>query len=370
MSIIRVGVLFGGRSGEYEVSLLSAASVIEELRKNKKYEVLPIAITREGRWICFTDAEILLCRRQKARLNNYKNVGSNPVLVPLITRNSLKIRKHSIEVDIIFPVMHGIFGEDGTIQGLLEIADIPYVGASVLGSAAGMDKDVMKRLFREAGLPTVKHIRIYRHQWNQNRKRVSRIISEALRYPVFVKPANSGSSLGITKVREPKELGAAVDEAVRFDKKIVIEESVGGKSSKAREIECSVIGNDKPIASLPGEIVPEREFYDYQAKYHDQRSMLLIPAPLTKAQKKKVMHMAVEAFLAVEGCGLGRIDFLMDPLSKSIFINEINTMPGFTPISMYPKLWAASGISYGNLLDRLIRLGFERYHDKKNVYCP
>jgi D-alanine-D-alanine ligase len=268
-------------------------------------------------------------------------------------------------VDVIFPVLHGTFGEDGTIQGLLELADMPYVGAGVLGSAAGMDKDIMKSLFRAAGLPMVKHVTILRAEWEANPKKVEKLVASKLKYPVFVKPANLGSSVGISKAHNRKELGPAIQEAAKFDRKIVIEQGVGGKKHKAREIECSVLGNDRPEASIPGEIVPSKEFYDYDAKYLDEGSELIIPARLTKAETRKVRQLAIAAFKAVNCSGLARVDFLMGPITRKIYVNEINTMPGFTAISMYPKLWAASGLSYPQLIERLIQLGMERYQDKK-----
>jgi len=265
--------------------------------------------------------------------------------------------------------LHGTFGEDGTIQGLLELADIPYVGAGVLGSAAGMDKDIMKSLFIAAGIPIVKHVTILRSDWEKNAKKVEKRVGSKLKYPVFVKPANLGSSVGISKAHDRKELGPAIEEAAKFDRKIVIEQGVGGKKQKAREIECSVLGNDEPVASLPGEIVPGKEFYDYTAKYLDEGSQLIIPAKLSKAETKKVQELAVRAFKAVDCSGLARVDFLMDPGSgnktRKIYLNEINTMPGFTAISMYPKLWAASGLAYPELISRLIDLGLERHGDKK-----
>jgi D-alanine-D-alanine ligase len=262
-------------------------------------------------------------------------------------------------------VLHGTFGEDGTIQGLLELADIPYVGAGVLGSAAGMDKDIMKSLFIAAGIPIVRHVTILRSAWEKDPKKIEKLVSSKLKYPVFVKPANLGSSVGISKAHDRRELGSAIEEAARFDRKIVIEEGVGGKKQKAREIECSVLGNDEAQASIPGEIVPIKEFYDYNAKYVDEGSKLIIPAKLTKAQTRKVQEMAVQAFKAVDCSGLARVDFLMDPKNGKIFLNEINTMPGFTSISMYPKLWAASGLEYSDLIDRLIQLAIERHEDKK-----
>jgi D-alanine-D-alanine ligase len=386
MKKIRVGVLFGGRSGEHEVSLLSAASVLEAIDK-AKYEVVPIGITKEGRWISSSHAERLL---HGAPLHEPRHLRAGDpettppaavlakgeaIVVPPVPGHELapfeadtphrRLEDRAIDVDIIFPVLHGTFGEDGTIQGLLELADIPYVGAGVLGSAAGMDKDIMKRLFRDARLPIVKHVTVLRSRWEEDPQGVRRQIEKVLKYPVFVKPANLGSSVGITKVHARAELAAAMNDAAQFDRKIVVEAGVGGKRGKAREIECSVLGNDDPIASVPGEVIPCKEFYDYDAKYLDEGSQLLIPAPLPKSQLKKVQQLAVRAFLAVDASGLGRVDFLMDPTTKKIYVNEINTMPGFTAISMYPKLWAASGISYPELIDRLIQLGSQRHEEKK-----
>jgi D-alanine-D-alanine ligase len=390
MKKLRVGVLFGGRSGEHEVSLLSAASVLNAIDKSK-YEVVPIGITKEGRWVTAAHAERLLRGKQvdppeprhlragdpeatstAAVLARGEGVVVPPMpgenhssLIPFETdARDLRAAINPVDVDIIFPVLHGTFGEDGTIQGLLELADIAYVGAGVLGSAAGMDKDVMKRLFRDARLPIVKHVTILRSSWREQPKKVGKQIEEKLKYPVFVKPANLGSSVGISKVHDSTELPAAMDEAARFDRKLVIEEGVGGKA-KAREIECSVLGNDKPIASIAGEVVPIKEFYDYNAKYLEEGSELIIPAKLGKAKLKELQQLAVSAFQAVECAGLARVDFLMDPRSQKIYVNEINTLPGFTSISMYPKLWAASGIPYADLIDRLIQLGLERHAEKK-----
>ncbi len=280
-------------------------------------------------------------------------------------RIEVRAAVNPVDVDIIFPVLHGTFGEDGTIQGLLELADIAYVGAGVLGSAAGMDKDVMKRLFRDAGLPIVKHVTVLRTTWREQPKKVRKQIESALKYPVFVKPANLGSSVGISKVHNASELPAAMDEAARFDRKLVVEQGVGGKKVKPREIECSVLGNDTPIASVAGEIVPIKEFYDYSAKYLVEGSESIIPAKIGKAKQKEVQRLAIAAFQAVDCSGLARVDFLMDPRSGKMYVNEINTMPGFTSISMYPKMWAATGIAYSELMDRLIQLGLERHGEKK-----
>jgi D-alanine-D-alanine ligase len=390
MNKLRIGVLFGGRSGEHEVSLLSAASVLNAIDK-EKYEVVPIGITKDGRWLTSESAQNLLTGKlvlepRHLRAGDPQNTESAAVLArgeavvvppePVNRQSGLmpfqtdaaQLRRASdraINVDVIFPVLHGTFGEDGTIQGLLELADIPYVGAGVLGSAAGMDKDIMKSLFLAVGIAIVKHVTILRSDWEKDPKKVEKLVSSKLKYPVFVKPANLGSSVGISKAHNRKELSPAIEEAAKFDRKIVIEQGVGGNKAKAREIECSVLGNDEVSASIPGEIVPVKEFYDYNAKYLEEGSQLIIPAKLTKAQTKKVQEMAIAAFKAVDCSGLARVDFLMDPKTGKMYLNEINTMPGFTSISMYPKLWAASGLEYSDLIDRLIQLGIERHADKK-----
>jgi D-alanine-D-alanine ligase len=391
MKKLRVGVLFGGRSGEHEVSLLSAASVLNAIDK-KKFDVVPIGITKEGQWVTAAHADRLLKGHAPERAEASHLRAGDPettsaaavlakgegvvvppmpgenhsALVPFQTQSSELHAAHSaIDVEVIFPVLHGTFGEDGTIQGLLELADIAYVGAGVLGSAAGMDKDVMKRLFRDARLPIVKHVTVLRSAWREQPKKVRQQIERALKYPVFVKPANLGSSVGISKVHDSSELAAAMDEAARYDRKLVIEQGVGGAKGKAREIECSVLGNDAPIASVPGEIIPIKEFYDYSAKYLVEGSEAIIPAKLPKAKQKEVQRLAVAAFQAVDCAGMARVDFLMDPRSGKMYVNEINTIPGFTSISMYPKMWAATGIDYPELMERLIQLGLERHAEKK-----
>jgi D-alanine-D-alanine ligase len=397
---LRVGILFGGRSGEHEISLLSAASVLNAIDKGK-YDVVPIGITKDGLWVTAGHAEALLQGKQQPRALRAGDPettssaavlaqGSAIVIPPVPAKTSpaslapfqtdapfqtgaaemsRRWTDRSIQVDVIFPVLHGTFGEDGTIQGLLELADIAYVGAGVLGSACGMDKHIMKELFRAAGLPLVKHVTMLRSDWELSPAKAQRLIESKLKYPVFVKPANLGSSVGISKVRNRAELAPAMNEAARYDRKLVIEQGVGGKKKKAREIECSVLGNEKPAASIAGEIVPATEFYDYGAKYLDEGSQLIIPAKLTKTQSKQVQELAVKAFQAVDCSGLARVDFLMDPISKKFYVNEINTMPGFTAISMYPKLWAASGLPYPELIDKLIQLGIERHNEKKrNLY--
>jgi D-alanine-D-alanine ligase len=392
MKKIRVGILFGGRSGEHEVSLLSAASVLQAIDR-KKYEVVPIGITREGRWVTASHAELLLVGKgDSAKHLRAGDPEATPaaailrrgesVLVPPVPSQALvpfereasaiasSNSDHVLSVDVIFPVLHGTFGEDGTIQGLFELAGLAYVGSGVLGSATGMDKDVMKRLFASVKLPMVRHVTFRRDEWKQAPKRIRACIESALRYPVFVKPANLGSSVGISKVHNSKELGPAIETAAQFDRKIVVEQGVGGQRGKARELEVAVLGNDAPEASVVGEVVPGKEFYDYEAKYLSEGSDLIVPAKLTRTQTKQVREMAIAAFRACDCAGLARVDFLMQPGPRGrIFVNEINTLPGFTSISMYPRLWAASGVPYPKLIDRLIRLAMERRADQdRNRY--
>ncbi|MEO6119919.1 MAG: D-alanine--D-alanine ligase family protein [Terriglobales bacterium] len=384
MAKLKVGILFGGRSGEHEVSLLSAASVLNAIDKSK-FEVVPIGITKAGQWVTAAHAERLL--RGAAPPETHLRAGDpaatpgasilargEAMIVPPMPNAESLVPFSSaaspsgaipIHVDVVFPVLHGTFGEDGTIQGLLELADIPYVGAGVLGSAVGMDKDVMKKLFLAASLPLVKHVTILRTEWEREPRKVRRRLENELKYPFFVKPANLGSSVGISKVHDKSELAPAMDLAAGYDRKLVIEQGVGGKKAKARELEVSVLGNDSPEASAPGEIVPSAEFYDYAAKYLDEGSQLMIPAKLTKSETKRIQQLAIAAFRAVDCSGLARVDFLMDAKSKKLYVNEINTMPGFTAISMYPKLWAASGLAYPQLITRLIELALERHAEKK-----
>ena len=378
---IRLGVLFGGRSGEHEVSLTSAAAVMKALDP-EKYELVPVGITPEGRWRVGSKALGLLAgaagdnlAQRTAPLQTVLEEGravtpsvdpTGPKLLP-IAKSSAAVNSRP-EVDVIFPVLHGTFGEDGTIQGLLELADVPYVGAGVLASAAGMDKDVMKRLFRDAGLPVVPWEMVLRREWEDDPAGVRRKIQKRLRFPLFVKPANLGSSVGITKVHSPEEFQAGMDLAAQYDRKILVEKAVD-----AREIECAVLGNDQPEASLPGEIVPVNEFYDYEAKYIKEGSKLLIPARLSRRQIKRVQDLAVRAFKAIDGAGMGRVDFLLDRKNGKLFLLEINTIPGFTSISMYPKLWEATGVPYSKLLDRLVELALDRHRDKLRTrydYAP
>ncbi|HEY0162070.1 MAG TPA: D-alanine--D-alanine ligase family protein [Edaphobacter sp.] len=351
----RIGILFGGRSGEHEVSLLSAASILKAIDK-RKYEVVPIGITKEGRWVTGDNAQALLTGQPLSAAKKSEPIALSPV------------PNEGLDLDVIFPVLHGTFGEDGTIQGLFELADLAYVGSGVLGSSAGMDKVAMKQLFAAAGLPQTPWISLLRSEWRANPRACTKKIEAALKYPVFVKPANLGSSVGISKVHDRSELARAMNEAASFDRKLIIEQGVGGPGAKPRELEVAVLGNDTPEASVVGEIVPGAEFYDYEAKYVSDSSVPIIPAKLTVAESKQIRQMAVAAFKACDCAGLSRVDFLMEPAKKGkkarIFLNEINTLPGFTSISMYPKLWGATGLPYKKLIDRLIELAVERHVEK------
>jgi D-alanine-D-alanine ligase len=377
---LRVGILFGGRSGEHEVSLLSAASVLKAIDR-RKFNVVPIGITKQGRWLAAGEAHNLLEGNDSAIARRLRagdpaaTPGAKllhegiPTLLapePAVHGGSLAAQAgRAANLDVVFPVLHGTFGEDGTIQGLFELAGIAYVGSGVLGSSAGMDKDVMKRLFVQAGLAIVPHVTLLRADWEKSPRKSIAQVEVALRYPVFVKPANLGSSVGISKAHDRRELGPALDLAARYDRKLVVEQGVGGKKAKARELEVAVLGNDSPQASVVGEIIPGKEFYDYEAKYLSEGSVPVIPAKLTRAQTKQVREMAVAAFRACDLSGLARVDFLMEPGARGrIFVNEVNTMPGFTQISMYPKLWEATGIKYRDLITRLIELALERQQEK------
>ncbi|MGH9863744.1 MAG: D-alanine--D-alanine ligase family protein [Candidatus Acidiferrales bacterium] len=361
---LRVGVLFGGRSGEHEVSLVSAASVMRGLDP-EKYDVVPIGITKQGRWV-LPRGRLGLASLSHGQLRSALTNGSGVVLPAEPASGSLMpaqpaevLAPESLRLDVVFPVLHGTFGEDGTVQGLLELAALPYVGAGVLGSALGMDKEVQKRLFLQAGLPATKHVCLRHHEWQANRRAVVTAVRRCLRYPLFVKPANLGSSVGISKVHRAGELAAGVEHAFEFDSKILIEQGIAG-----REIEVSVLGNEEPRASAPGEVIPAREFYDYTAKYLEDSTRFIVPAPLTARQRRRFQELAVAAFRALECEGMARVDFLLAGRTGAIYINEVNTIPGFTAISMYPKLWEASGVPYGELLDRLIELARARHREK------
>jgi D-alanine-D-alanine ligase len=377
---LRVGILFGGRSGEHEVSLLSAASILSAIDRSK-FDVVPIGITREGRWLAAADAHSLLEGTHPASARHLRagdpeatpgarllHEGIPTLLAPEPRSSAALVQSQEKSLDVVFPVLHGTFGEDGTIQGLLELAGIAYVGSGVLGSSAGMDKDAMKRLFAQARLPIVKHVTLLRRDWEQSPRKAIAAVEAALRYPVFVKPANLGSSVGISKAHDRKELGPALTLAAKYDRKLVVEEGVGGPRAKARELEVAVLGNDDPKASVVGEIIPGKEFYDYEAKYLSEGSVPIIPAKLTLAQSTQIRTMAIQAFKACDLAGLARVDFLMEPGGRRrIYLNEVNTLPGFTQISMYPKLWEATGIPYRDLITRLIELALERQQEKNRT---
>ncbi len=359
----RVGVLFGGRSGEHEVSLASAKNVMASLTE-AGHQVIPLGITRSGHWITDEDALAQLTAASHALADGEtisatpKDTESGWALIPKGQGDA-----QLSQVDVFFPVLHGPFGEDGTVQGLLELANIPYVGCGVLASAVGMDKILCKQVFAAAGLSQSPYELVLRSTWRQDPQGVLAQVERALGYPVFVKPANLGSSIGISRAADATGLTRALDLAARYDRRLLVEKAV----ANVREIEVSVLGNDDPIASVPGEILPGNEFYDYAAKYLDDNSGLIVPAQLSKAESDQIRQMAIKAFQAIDGAGLARIDFLMDGQDREIYINEINTLPGFTPISMYPKLWAATGLSYAELVDRLVQLALERHADRQQT---
>jgi len=378
---LRVGVLYGGRSGEHEVSLASAAAVFANLDRTK-FEPVAIRIDKEGRWAladrpptATSAGEVI----EQARLEAARSTRGGRE-VHLVARPSeetiLSIDRKAgrgddlgqaivtgLNIDVIFPVLHGPYGEDGTIQGLLELANVPYVGAGVLASAVGMDKAVMKVVFSARDLPVCPYRVVMRHEWERRRSEIGAELEQALGFPMFVKPANLGSSVGISKAKEQGSLADAMDLAGTFDRKIVVEAAV----PNAREIECAVLGNDDPKASVPGEVIPSREFYDYEAKYIDEGSMIVIPAHLAPATTADVERLSIAAFKAIDCAGMARVDFLLDGGNGRIFLNEVNTIPGFTTISMYSKLWAATGVGYPALIERLIALALERHAEKQQL---
>ncbi|PIW11464.1 MAG: D-alanine--D-alanine ligase [Candidatus Infernicultor aquiphilus] len=359
---LKVGIIFGGRSGEHEVSFCSASSIIKAINRDK-YIVIPIGITKEGRWISPYESALAL---ESGKIEGKSTVilVNNPSGKSLISiDNHQEFKKETWEgkLDVIFPVLHGPYGEDGTIQGLLELADIPYVGAGVASSAVSMDKELMKTIFRQKSLPVLKWLTIKRKDWQKDKEEILSLIQNNFEFPLFVKPTNLGSSVGITKVHRKEELEKALDLASSYDRKILIEEGLEG----AREIECSVLGNDEPQTSVVGEVKPAGEFYDYDSKYIDQATQLIIPADLPEEVSEKVRKIALCAFQAIDAAGMARVDFFVTKKENKIYLNEINTIPGFTSVSMYPRLWEASGISYPELIDQLIQLALERYQDKK-----
>lgn len=356
---IRLALLYGGRSGEHDVSIASATSVMKAV-DGDKYEVLPVYLTPEGRWLPGIEPGRLKAGLRLAAVSAAL-LSSDPLQPGLIPVSDSEVMGSEAQaVDVVFPLLHGTYGEDGTVQGLLELANVPYVGSGVLGSAAGMDKHVMKTLFAAAGLPVVPHLLVRRGDWEEQPGVVQARILQSLALPVFVKPANLGSSVGISKVKDAGALPDALNLACQYDRRVLVE-----KGLECREFECSVLGNDAPMASVIGEIAPTREFYDYQAKYSDETSELSIPADIHTGLADELRAMAVTAFQAVDAAGLARVDFFLETRTGKPYVNEINTLPGFTTISMYPKLWEAGGISYPRLIDELVGLAMERHRDKQ-----
>ncbi len=363
---IRVGLIFGGKSGEHEVSLASAQSVAASMDP-EKYEIVLVGVAKDGHWIMGDSALKRLAAASPTPLlsagletNGDGGVTESANTLELVPGAGQTVSPLS-SLDVAFPLVHGPFGEDGTIQGLLELADIPYVGAGVAASAVGMDKILMKSVFRAYNLPQVEWMQILRRDWESKPEETIRSIESAFGYPCFIKPANLGSSVGVTKAHNWDELAQALATAAQFDRKLIAERAVN-----AREIECSVLGNDEPLASIPGEIVPKREFYDYVAKYADDAGTeLKVPAELTPELTRTIQEIAIRAFQAIDGSGLARVDFFLERGTNRILVNEINTIPGFTSVSMYPKMWAKTGLTYPALIDRLIQLALDRYADKK-----
>lgn len=342
----RVALLFGGRSAEHEISLISAASIYKNLDK-KKYRVISIYINKKGEWKIVTSPLLSLKSLEQ---------GHSFPFLPWASAGLAQ----TIQADIYFPVLHGPYGEDGTIQGLLEMADVPYVGAGVMASAIGMDKATMKTIFKEKNLSVVKHCVLLESEWIKDRTTILARIKKEFPPPFFIKPANLGSSVGITKVKEYSQTSAALGTAFSYDRKILVEEGI-----KGRELECSVLGNDNPKASLPGELIPFREFYDYQDKYVEGKTSFAIPAKLPSSIVKEIQRISIEAYKAIDCSGMARVDFFLEEGTDKIYLSEINTIPGFTEISMYPRLWEVSGLSFPCLIEELIELGFERHKEKK-----
>jgi D-alanine-D-alanine ligase len=367
---LRIGVIFGGRSGEHEVSIRSAASVIEAIDR-KKFEVVPIAISRDGKWLSPTEASQLLPATSQSLLtlkSGFEEAASvaifgDPSQKGLKSFDRAGAASTSEKLDVVFPILHGPFGEDGTIQGLLEMADVPYVGCGVLASACGMDKVAMKLLFAQAGLPMCKYIWFLRAHWQNDPAAIIMNVVRKLGFPCFVKPANLGSSVGISRADDKASLQRAIELAAQYDRKIVVEEAVD-----AREIECAVIGNNEPRASLPGEYVVHDEsarFLDYTEKYDKTGHVeFVVPAPISKSLTEKLQRMAIKAFQSIDGAGLARVDFFLKRDSKELLINELNTMPGLTEVSGYPKMWGTSGLNYTQMIDALVELAFERHREK------
>ncbi len=384
MKRLRVGIIYGGRSGEHEVSLASAAAVFAHLDRSR-YEPVPLRIEKDGRWTLaerppttmiaadvIEHARVDSGRSPRATREVYLVAHPSEETILSIARSpgrssggdaDSQALVTGLGLDVIFPVLHGPYGEDGTVQGLLELANVAYVGCGVLASAVGMDKAMMKAVFAARGLPSVDYMVVRRGDWLASPDATVKAIIDRLPFPVFTKPANLGSSVGISKARTEEELHEALRVAAQYDRKIIIEQGL----ERPREIEVAVLGNDTPEASLPGEIIPSREFYDYEAKYLDEGSQSIVPADLTDRERVELQRLACEAFLAIDGAGMARVDFMLDRPTGRLFLNEINTIPGFTTISMYAKMWDASGISYPQLIDRLIALALERHADKQQL---
>ncbi|HEX8336980.1 MAG TPA: D-alanine--D-alanine ligase family protein [Pyrinomonadaceae bacterium] len=365
---IRLGIIYGGRSGEHEVSVRSARTVIEAVDP-EKYEIIPVAITKEGRWLSQAESASLLPESARLRLSNFEggDADAGTALVVDPSRGGLLRREGAAtggqRLDVVFPVLHGTYGEDGTIQGLLEMAGIPYVGCGVLASSTGMDKVTMKTLFRHAGLPVCKYDWLLRRDWEVNPSEVRERLERAIGYPCFVKPANLGSSVGVSRADDAETLVAAVDLAARYDRKIIVEEGLD-----AREIECAVMGNDEPEASLPGEYVVHDEqakFLDYTEKYSSTGHVeFVVPAPIPKRLSRRIRELAVRAFKAVDGAGFARVDFFLRRDNNRLIVNELNTIPGLTDVSGFPQMWEASGVPFTQVIDRLVELAFERHEEK------
>ena len=364
---LRVGVIFGGRSGEHEVSIRSARAIVEAIDR-KKFEVVPIGITKEGKWLAPAQSAQLLPAAVQPLLPSKTHTATGDVALlgdpsrkGLISLDSETLNGEKL--DVVFPALHGTYGEDGTLQGLLEMADVPYVGCGVLASSCGMDKVTMKSLFVQAGLPICKYLWFLRSQWRERPAKVIRKVTSDIGLPCFVKPANLGSSVGVSRATDKKSLSDAIDLAAEYDRKIIVEEEL-----VAREIECAVLGNDEPQASLPGEYVVYDEaarFLDYTEKYTNTgRVSFVVPAPLTKSMTTKIQRMAIRAFQSIDGAGLARVDFFLPRNGGELVVNELNTMPGLTEVSGYPKMWEASGLSFQQLLEKLIDLAFERHKEK------
>ncbi|HFC11472.1 MAG TPA: D-alanine--D-alanine ligase [Anaerolineae bacterium] len=365
MQKLRVGIIFGGRSGEHDVSLRSARSVMQALDR-EKYEIVPIGITRTGEWkvaqsklLATSNGSVPLLEADAhdARAATLLSGAETSALLQIDSEAKLT---EFATLDVVFPVLHGTYGEDGTVQGLLELANVPYVGGGVVGSAVGMDKAIFKYVMESQGLPVLPWKLVLRSRWQEDENAVLSLLESTLNYPMFTKPANLGSSVGIAKCADRAALKAGIADAARFDRRIVVEQGV----QTVRELEVAVLGNDRPTASVVGEIRPKRAFYDYKAKYITDDSALLIPAPISAEMSDKIRQLAIAAYTAIDGAGLGRADFLLDAESGQLYINEINTLPGFTDISMYPKLWEATGLTYSGLLDKLIELALERFDEK------